>query len=179
MECRGSFLASIGAGAAATYLLDPARGSRRRARVRDLVSHGANKGADALRRPEAVPSSEAAHAALLFAHIAWNRCADTERPDYRPILSEFEESNPHLWDELKSADPEELIAELAAYRERRPPSGARWAPIIAGDDGDRLRELPGTRPHACRALACDSSTPPARSSATCDGFRFQARCAPV
>lgn len=48
MESRGSLLAGIGAGAAAAYLLDPVRGGRRRARVRDLVAHGANKGADAL-----------------------------------------------------------------------------------------------------------------------------------
>jgi uncharacterized membrane protein len=48
MEARGSLLAGLGAGTAIAYFLDPARGSRRRARVRDLVAHGANKGVDAL-----------------------------------------------------------------------------------------------------------------------------------
>jgi hypothetical protein len=69
-----------------------------------------------LRRPEVLPP-EAAHTALLLAHIAWNRRTDNQTPDYRPMLKEFDASNPNLWNELKSADPDELIVELAAYRE--------------------------------------------------------------
>lgn len=59
-------------------------------------------------QPEAEPSFEAAHAALLFAHVAWNRAAGfgAPDPDYRPMLREFEASNPRLWDELKSSDAE-------------------------------------------------------------------------
>lgn len=87
-----------------------------------------------LRRPEAVPSSEAAHAALLLAHIAWNRRSDRGTPHYRPMLSEFEASNPALWEELKSADPEELIAELAAYRERHHRNDQRYL-VVCGMRG--------------------------------------------
>jgi len=69
-----------------------------------------------LSQPEAEPSAEAAHAALLFAHVAWNRAAvfGARGPDYRPMLREFEASNPRLWDELKSSDAEALVTELAA-----------------------------------------------------------------
>lgn len=90
-----------------------------------------------LRRPEAPPSSEAAHAALLLAHIAWNRRNDTQTPDYRPMLGEFEASNPSLWDELKSTDPDELIAELAAYRERHHRDDQRYL-VICGMRGESV-----------------------------------------
>ena len=70
-----------------------------------------------LRQPEAQPSSEAAHAALLLAHVAWNRAAGFGTPDYRPILREFETSNPSLWNELTSSDAEVLIAALARYKQ--------------------------------------------------------------
>ncbi len=72
-----------------------------------------------LRDPTRPPSPEAAHAALLLAHVAWNRQADLgkKRPDYRLMLHQFEASKPDLWAELTSADPEELIARLAAYRD--------------------------------------------------------------
>lgn len=71
-----------------------------------------------LRQPEAEPSAEAAHAALLFAHVAWNRAAALGPfgPDYRPMLQEFEASNPGLWNELTSSDAEALIAELMTYK---------------------------------------------------------------
>lgn len=90
-----------------------------------------------LRRPEAPPSSEAAHAALLLPHIAWNGRADTRRPDYRPMPTEFEASNPNPWQELKSADPEELIAELAAYRELHHRNDQRHL-VVCGMRGDKV-----------------------------------------
>jgi hypothetical protein len=48
--------------------------------------------------PERVPSSEAAHASLLFAHTAWDRATrGNERgPDYLRVLRQFETSNPNL-----------------------------------------------------------------------------------
>lgn len=84
-----------------------------------------------LRRPEAPPSAEAAHAALLLAHIAWNRRTDSRAPDYRLMLGEFEASNPNLWDELTSTDPDELIAELAAYRELHHRNDERYLVVCA------------------------------------------------
>jgi len=71
-----------------------------------------------LAQPEAEPSSEAPHAALLFAHVAWNRAVASEAPgvDYRFVLRQFEVSNPRLWNELRSSDAEALITELVAYK---------------------------------------------------------------
>lgn len=90
-----------------------------------------------LRRPEAPPSSEAAHAALLLAHIAWNRRSDSQTLDYRPMLREFEASNPNLWDGLKSTDPDELIAELAAYRARHHRDDRRYL-VVCGMRGESV-----------------------------------------
>ncbi|HJU42137.1 MAG TPA: BON domain-containing protein, partial [Vicinamibacterales bacterium] len=47
MADRGSLLAGLGAGAAAMFFLDPYRGARRRARVRDAATHATHKAADA------------------------------------------------------------------------------------------------------------------------------------
>ena len=71
-----------------------------------------------LTNPAAEPSSEAAHAPLLFAHAAWERATrPTARlPDYHPLLRQFQASNPALWSELKSADAEALVTELMAYK---------------------------------------------------------------
>lgn len=41
MKYRGSLLAGVGVGAGLTYFLDPDRGARRRARIRDTVAHTA------------------------------------------------------------------------------------------------------------------------------------------
>lgn len=41
MESRGSLLAGVGVGAGLSYFLDPDRGARRRARMRDRVAHSA------------------------------------------------------------------------------------------------------------------------------------------
>ena len=75
--------------------------------------------------PERIPSSEAAHASLLFAHAAWERATrpTTPGPDYRPLLQQFEASNPGLWSELKSTDAEALVAQLTAYKQARYPDG--------------------------------------------------------
>jgi hypothetical protein len=92
-----------------------------------------------LREPEAVPSSEAAHAALLLAHIAWNRRVDvaTPEPAYGPMLREFEASNPDLWNELKSTNPEELIGELVAHREAHYRDDRRFL-VVCGMRDDKV-----------------------------------------
>jgi hypothetical protein len=100
-----------------------------------------------LRRPDATPSSEAAHAALLFAHIAWNRRTDSATPDYRHMLGEFEASNPRLWDELTSRDPDELIAELATYREKHYRDDERYPVVCGMRDGKIHAEWIGEREH--------------------------------
>jgi len=90
-------------------------------------------------QPEAVPSCEAAHAALLFVHVAWNRAAlfGARSLDYRPMLREFEASNPRLWDELKSSDAEALVTELVAYKQAHHPNDHRHV-VVCGMRGDNV-----------------------------------------
>ena len=90
-----------------------------------------------LRQPEAQPSSEAAHAALLLAHVAWNRAAGFGTPDYRPILREFETSNAGLWNELTSSDAEVLIAALGRYKQVHHLHDHRQV-VVCGMRGDNV-----------------------------------------
>jgi hypothetical protein len=80
-----------------------------------------------LRDPEAVPSSEAAHAALLLTHVGWNRSLGALVPEaqYRQMLEEFESFNPALWNELADNDPERMSAQLAALKQARYPDDDR------------------------------------------------------
>jgi hypothetical protein len=57
-----------------------------------------------------LPSSEAAHAALLFAHAGWNRVLGHPLDGYERALAAFETERPSLWRELKSRSAEDLIA---------------------------------------------------------------------
>ena len=80
-----------------------------------------------MRNPRAGPSSEAAHMGLLLAHVAWNRALGQPLPEtqYRPILEEFEQSNPELWNELVDNDVERMIDRLMALKEARYPKDDR------------------------------------------------------
>jgi hypothetical protein len=93
-----------------------------------------------LNDPGGVPSTEAAHAALLFAHQAWERARrwNARDADYRPVLRQLEASNPNLWDELKSTDSETVIATLAAYKQARYPDDDRHI-VVCGMRGDNVR----------------------------------------
>ena len=90
--------------------------------------------------PERVPSSEAAHASLLFAHAAWERAArpKAQGPVYRLVLRQFEVSNPAMWSELKCSDSEALIAELVAYKQAHHPDDRRQI-VVCGMRGDNVR----------------------------------------
>jgi len=80
-----------------------------------------------LKSPNSVPSSEAAHAALLFVHVAWNKSLgnDDAYRNYKMILDKFEESNPALWNELKTSDHDIILNDLTHYKEKYHPSDAR------------------------------------------------------
>ncbi len=80
-----------------------------------------------LRNPGGVPSSEAAHVALLFANVAWNECVGLERSrdDFRTVWEAIEAENPDLWNEIKSNDIDALIDELVRYKEDRYPDDRR------------------------------------------------------
>lgn len=70
--------------------------------------------------PELVPSSEAAAATLLLSHVAWQRANGDNLPakTYPSFLAELENVYPEFWRELKSKNPEEIIAGLVAYKEQ-------------------------------------------------------------
>ena len=80
-----------------------------------------------MRRPDKVPSSEAAHIALLFANIAWNECVglDHARDNYRIIWEAIEVSNPELWNEFKSNDIDGMVDELVRYKKQHLPDDLR------------------------------------------------------
>jgi hypothetical protein len=74
-----------------------------------------------------VPSAEAAHVALLFAHAAWNESVglDHTRDGYRNVWEAIEAENPALWDELKSNDINAMIDGLVRYKEAHFPDDRR------------------------------------------------------
>ena len=71
------------------------------------------------RNPQAIPSSEAAHAALLLAQVAWNRTLGHDTEAYKELLKAFLRSNPNLWSELRSRDAEALIETMRQAKEQR------------------------------------------------------------
>jgi len=71
------------------------------------------------RNRQAVPSSEAAHAALLFAQVAWNRALVHNAAAYKDILAVFLHSNPNLWSELRARNPEVLVERTRQAKEQR------------------------------------------------------------
>ena len=73
------------------------------------------------------PSSEAAHAALLLSHVAWNRSLGEpiRDADCRSTLKEFEDSLPSFWDELRHNNWKTMIKELMAYKKKHYPGDTR------------------------------------------------------
>jgi hypothetical protein len=80
-----------------------------------------------LRSPRRVPSAEAAHVALLFAHVAWNESVglDHTRDGYRNVWEAIEAENPVLWDEFKSNDINAMIDELVRFKQTHYPDDRR------------------------------------------------------
>jgi len=80
-----------------------------------------------LRDPLNVPSSEAMHAALSFANIAWNECFGLVHPrdGYRNVWETFEGDNPALWNEFKSSYIDAIIDELVRYKQEHYPDDRR------------------------------------------------------
>jgi len=81
----------------------------------------------ALVDPDAAPSSEAAAAALLLSHVAWQLANGDQLPDtaYADALAEMERSRPDFWKEMKSANPRKIIANLVVYKKRHYPDDRR------------------------------------------------------
>jgi hypothetical protein len=80
-----------------------------------------------LRNPGGVPSSEAAHVALLFANVAWNESVglDHAREGCRNVWETIEADNPALWNEFKSNDINTMIDELVRYKKDHHPGDGR------------------------------------------------------
>lgn len=80
-----------------------------------------------LRHPNKVPSSEAAHVALLFANVAWNESVglDRARDAYRAVWETIEAENPALWNEFKSNDIDAMMDELVRYKKSHYPDDQR------------------------------------------------------
>ena len=80
-----------------------------------------------LRNPGKVPSSEAAHVALFFAHVAWNESVGlvSAREGYRNVWETIEAENPELWNEFKSNDIDAMIDELVRYKRQHYPDDRR------------------------------------------------------
>jgi hypothetical protein len=79
------------------------------------------------RNPIGVPSSEAAHLALMFANIAWNETVGlvNARESYRRVWEEIEADNPELWGEFKSNDVNGMIDEIVKYKNQHYPDDQR------------------------------------------------------
>lgn len=80
-----------------------------------------------LKNPGAVPSSEAAHAALMFVNIAWNETVGLghARNRYRSAWEMIEAENPEMWSEFKSNDVDAMIDELVQYKRKHYPNDQR------------------------------------------------------
>jgi len=86
-----------------------------------------------LARPGNMVCDEAAHAALLLAHVAWNREIQADGPptreQYEILLKEFAKSNREFVKDLRSDDFDALIAELRLYKRRRYPKDPRFISV--------------------------------------------------
>jgi hypothetical protein len=80
-----------------------------------------------LRNPGGVPSSEAAHVALMFANIAWNETVGLghSRKGYRSAWEMIEAENPEMWSEFKSNDVDAMIDELIQFKKQHYPDDQR------------------------------------------------------
>ena len=90
-----------------------------------------------LRNPSGVPSSEAAHVALMFANIAWNETVGLvhARESYRSAWEEIEAENPEMWNEFKSNDVNAMIDELIKFKKLHYPDDQRRILICGIPDG--------------------------------------------
>ena len=80
-------------------------------------------------QPTEKSSREAVAAALLLAHVAWNRAVDPLGGDqigyYQKVLGALEAENPKCLRELKTTDCEALIQDLVKIKATRYPTDDR------------------------------------------------------
>ncbi len=90
-----------------------------------------------LRKPQGVPSTEAAHVALMLANIAWNETVGLvhAREGYRSAWEMFEAGNPEMWSEFKSTDVDAMIDDLIRFKEQHYPDDQRRILLCGIPDG--------------------------------------------
>ena len=91
-----------------------------------------------MKNQKSIPSSEAAHTALLLAHIAWNRTNGETFTDLEcmRIIRKFEKFRRNLWFELRSRDWKTLISELIQYKNKNYPEDKRIVVICRMREGN-------------------------------------------
>ncbi len=91
-----------------------------------------------LKSPAPSPSSEAAHAALLFTHVAWNKAIGSNDigRTYRIFLQKFENSNFVLWDEFRITDHQKIIDSLIAFKNEFYPDDLRVIHVCGMREGN-------------------------------------------
>lgn len=102
-----------------------------------------------LRNPDAVPSSQAAHVALMFGNIAWNETVDMGHPreKNRRAWERIEADNPEMWSEFKSNDVDAMIDELVRFKKQHHPDDRRRILSCGIPDGKvRVEWLPHRAP---------------------------------
>lgn len=82
------------------------------------------------------PSSEAVHASLLLANVAWNRALGRDVPDYEDLLMVFTQSKPELWSELITGNTEALIETMHQAKEKIYPKDRRVILICGMREGN-------------------------------------------
>ena len=89
-----------------------------------------------LKHPNAIPSSEAAHTALLLSHVAWNRAIGVGFTDAacKGIFKKFEKSRPSLWNEFPTKDWKSLITHLIEYKKAHYPDDNRVVVVCGMKD---------------------------------------------
>lgn len=102
-----------------------------------------------LRKPDGIPSAEAAHVALMFANIAWNETVGLvhAREGYRSAWEEIEAENPEMWSEFKSNEVDAMIDELIRFKEQHYPDDQRRILLCGIPDGKlRVEWVPAAAP---------------------------------
>ena len=90
--------------------------------------------------PDATSSTEAAAAALLLSHVAWQQANGHPFPDapYEHVLAKMERARPELWREMTFDDPRTIIARLVACKKRHHPHDKRNV-VACGIFGGKVR----------------------------------------
>lgn len=102
-----------------------------------------------LRKPKALPSTEAAQLTLMLANIAWNEAVGLIHPrsSYRPAWEMIEADKPTVWSELKSNDVSAMIDGLIQFKQQHHPKDQRRILTCGISDGRvRVDWLPPAAP---------------------------------